>query len=292
MAPRVHLVRHAQGFHNLSVANHSMHDPLLTPLGEDQCRTLSKAFPYTDKIDLVVASPLKRTIYTALYSFPEPIEKKHLKVIALPELQETSDLPCDTGSEPAEVEREFRGKPVDLSTLQTSEGATWNSKKGRWAPHAEAIQVRAREAREWLLKRPEKEIAVVTHGGFLHYFTEDWAGHDKFQGSHHHQHHHFRLHYASEKFQPHHNHGEIDLFFNELLNDRHAGTGWANTEFRSYDFAPDGSAHLVETDESRERRAGTEKPLSKEEQKNLSRTTGTSTNSNGYQKAQAIHAKV
>lgn len=182
MPPRVHLVRHAQGFHNLSIANHSMHDPLLTSTGFEQCRKLAKEFPYTEDVDLVVASPLKRTIYTALCSFPQAIQVKHLKVIALPELQETSDLPCDTGSAPEEVEREFQGKPVDLSTLQTPEGKSWNSKQGRWAPDADAINARAADARKWLLARPEKDIVVVTHGGFLHYLTDDWTDAHKFTG--------------------------------------------------------------------------------------------------------------
>lgn len=133
-------------------------------------------------IDLVVASPLKRTVYTALYSFPEPIKSKHLKVIVLPELQETSDLPCDTGSDVPEVEKEFAGKPVDLSTLQTPEGQRWNNKTGKYAPQSDAIQGRARDARKWLMSRPEKDIVVVTHGGFLHYFTDDWAEASKFHG--------------------------------------------------------------------------------------------------------------
>lgn len=58
----------------------------------------------------------------------------------------------------------------------------WNSKRGRWASNAPAIEKRAREARVWLRelgRRAEKEgmedvnIVVVTHGGFLHYFTDD-----------------------------------------------------------------------------------------------------------------------
>lgn len=251
MPPRVHLVRHAQGFHNLSVANHSIHDPLLTPAGIEQCKTLGRDFPYTTEIDLVVASPLKRTVYTALYSFAEPIEKKKLKVIALPELQETSDLPCDTGSNPEEVDREFNGRPVDTSILASRDGKLWNSKKGRWAPNADAIIARAADARRWLLARPEKEIVVVTHGGFLHYFTEDWTGADKF-----------------------------------------AGTGWANTEYRTYTFKSSTDPTLVETPESMERRRGKEKPLSKEEQKNLQRSTTKQWEQQGYQKAKEISAKV
>ncbi|KAF2149363.1 PGAM-domain-containing protein [Myriangium duriaei CBS 260.36] len=252
MPPRVHLVRHAQGFHNLNVANHTMHDPLLTPVGIEQCRTLAKDFPYTADVDLVVASPLKRTVYTALYSFPEPIEKKKLKVIAMPELQETSDLPCDTGSDPEEIAREFQGKPLDTSALATAEGKHWNDKKGRWAPHSDAIVARAADARKWLLARPEKDIVVVTHGGFLHYFTEDWTGANKFAGS----------------------------------------TGWANTEFRTYTFQSPSDPTLVETPESRERREGKEKPLSKEEQKNLQRSATKQWEHAGYQKAKEIQAKV
>lgn len=137
-----------------------MHDPQLTSFGREQCSALQKIFPYHKNVDLIVASPIKRTIYTALLGFSEDIEKKDLKVIALPELQETSDLPCDTGSSAGEVAREFQGKPVDLSLVK--EG--WNSKKGKWAPNAKAIEGRARDAREWLKARPEQNIVVVTHG--------------------------------------------------------------------------------------------------------------------------------
>ncbi|KAF2227415.1 histidine phosphatase superfamily [Elsinoe ampelina] len=250
MPPTVHLVRHAQGFHNLSVKNHAIHDPLLTPAGIEQCRTLAKDFPFKNDVELVVASPLKRTIYTALYSFPEPIINRHLKIITMPELQETSDLPCDTGSSPAEIAKEFEGKPIDLSALETPEGQHWNDKKGKWAPHADAIIARAAAARKWLHARPEKDIVVVTHGGFLHYFTEDWTGTDRF-----------------------------------------AGTGWANTEWRTYTFRSATEATFVETPDSLSRRAGTEKPLGKEEQKNLQRTTAKQWEEQGYQKAANIHAK-
>lgn len=111
-------------------------------------------------VDLVVASPLKRTIYTALIGFEPAIRERGLKVIALPELQETSDLPCDTGSDPEEIAREFAGKPVDLDLVKQG----WNSKKMKWAPTFTAIEKRARDARLWLMARPEKEIVVVTHG--------------------------------------------------------------------------------------------------------------------------------
>lgn len=178
--PTLYLVRHAQGFHNLTVANHDMPDPLLTDYGVEQCQHLHSTFPHMDSIVLVVASPLKRTIYTALHSFRSAIEKKKLTVIALPELQETSDLPCDTGSDIKELEQEFAGKPVDLSLVRARHD--WNSKKGDWAPWADPLHARALKARQWLKQRKERHIAVVTHGGFLHYFTEDFDGYQKYTG--------------------------------------------------------------------------------------------------------------
>ncbi|KAG9235785.1 histidine phosphatase superfamily [Amylocarpus encephaloides] len=245
----LHLVRHAQGFHNLSIANHAIHDPSLTPFGESQCMAFSKDFPYHSKITHLVASPLRRTLYTCLLSFPTSVATG-TKILALPELQETSDLPCDTGSAPAKLIEEFGEKRlIDLGLVH--EG--WNSNTGRWLPSASAIEVRAREARVFLRDLgteaaaqtgEDQHIAVVTHGGYLHYFTEDWDGHEKF-----------------------------------------TGTGWANTEFRSYEFekASDETASLVETKESRKRRRGTEHPLSKDEQRELKDTAERGWSASGFQ---------
>lgn len=70
------------------------------------------------------------------------------------------------------------GKPIDLSLVEKG----WEIKEGRWAPTSGAIEKRAREARQWLRARPEKEIALVAHGGLLHYLTEDWSGSGKYTG--------------------------------------------------------------------------------------------------------------
>ena len=154
----------------------------------------------------------------------------------MPELQETSDLPCDTGSAPSVLAAEFPGT-VDLSKIS----ADWNSKKGRWSPAPSAIEARARDARRILRAlagtylqgggQGDVEMVVVTHGGFLHYLTGDWDGAERFEG-----------------------------------------TGWANCEVRSYEFAgeeADEEARLRETRESRERRRGAEISLTEDEQRDL-----------------------
>lgn len=48
---------------------YSLHDPLLTPLGETQCAELQQHLranePLADQIELIVASPMRRTLQTA-----------------------------------------------------------------------------------------------------------------------------------------------------------------------------------------------------------------------------------
>ncbi|PPJ59658.1 hypothetical protein CBER1_01217 [Cercospora berteroae] len=162
MPPTLHLVRHAQAQHNVHVNNHYLVDPCLTDLGKEQCRQLKASFPKSQHIDLIVASPLKRTIQTALIAFEDVLRSNNLRVLCLPELQETSNLPCDTGSSKEVLEKEFGDQPVDLDHVTPN----WECK-----------------VRVWLRDRPEKNIVVVTHGGFLHFFTENWSEHDLFSGT-------------------------------------------------------------------------------------------------------------
>ncbi|KAI9787844.1 MAG: hypothetical protein M1816_007411 [Peltula sp. TS41687] len=203
-----------------------MPDPVLTKKGERQSQELAKAFPYHDAVDMLVSSPLRRALQTTLMGF-QPDVQRGLKVVALPDAQETSDLPCDTGSDVMALEKEF-GKDGHVDFGLLSEG--WQVKTGRNEPTPDAIEARAKAARQWLKSRPEKNIVLVTHGGFLHYFTEDWTD-----------------------------------------SNRLPGTGWENTEFRSYQFMDEGgdNASLAETQESSQRRRGTEKPLTNDEQLQL-----------------------
>ena len=117
MPPIIHCVRHGQGVHNLSYANHDLPDPELTPLGEEQARALTTRFPGLANVELIVSSPLRRTIQTALLAFPVKLEAG-MQVLALPEVQEASELICDTGSPLPDIKAKFDGLPVDFSLVQ------------------------------------------------------------------------------------------------------------------------------------------------------------------------------
>jgi hypothetical protein len=132
-----------KGFHDLSIANHPLRGPSLTPLAVNQYRKHREDLPYMKQVGLV-ASPLKRTICKALYALDDVLCVNELQIVALPEAQETTDLSYDTSSSVDELKEEFRGKPVNLNHLSR----TWNRKDGKWFSIAENVTVRAKEAWE------------------------------------------------------------------------------------------------------------------------------------------------
>lgn len=70
---------------------------------------------------------------------------------------------------------------MDLSHIPDD----WNSKAGEWGSTDDVVTKRAAKVRQWLKARPEKNIVVVTHGGLVHYLTQDWTGDGKFEGMSH-----------------------------------------------------------------------------------------------------------
>lgn len=204
-----------------------------------------------------------------------------MKVIALAELQEVGDWPCDTGSDIAILREELEGKPVDLSRIPDD----WNKNKGEWGPADDVVKKRAAKVRQWLKARSEKNIVVVTHGGLVHYLTCDWTGDGKFEGVLY-AYIHAYIYYSvslqqflfsfllpSQSGMKTHGHSLTQRI--HRIQTCTTGTGWDNTEFRSYRFVnedpsnDDDDAAIDETPESRHRRKGTEKPLADSEEAKL-----------------------
>lgn len=104
---------------------------------------------------------------------------------------------------------------------------------------------------------------MVSHGGFLHYFTEDWEDSSQYQGM------------------------SLNPFTREVLQDpcqanNTLGTGWTNTEYRTFAFCDEfhkddlegyeiegDNASLKETVESRHRRGKNALHPTREQQKTL-----------------------
>lgn len=170
MLPRVHLVRHGQGYHQMDPLenNRQIHDPYLTEIGIEKCCKFNDFFPEYVHLDLVCASPMRRTIQTAAYCFANRIPKTSQGNILLqPLAQENTSEPCDVGSNLGTLKDEF-GSMIDLSHVPED----WYVKKGTNASTPDALRERARLLRHWLRDRQERDIVIVGHGTFWDYVTD------------------------------------------------------------------------------------------------------------------------
>lgn len=167
---RVYLLRHGQAEHNVN-EDFSIHDAVLTPLGRQQCIEFAEANPDFQNVpEVILTSAFRRTLSTTLLALPQAFERlaPQGKVILVPQLQETHDHPCDTGSDRAVLEateefKDLTSKGIDWSPLTDD----WNKNEGFYAPTLEALVARAKWVRRSVRDRPETNIVLVGHGGIF-----------------------------------------------------------------------------------------------------------------------------
>ncbi|KXJ87908.1 phosphoglycerate mutase family protein [Microdochium bolleyi] len=187
MPPIIYLVRHAESEHNVT-KDLTQRDPPLTATGFAQAETLAEVFPDSASIAIVLTSPLRRALQTTTVGFARVLCKDEtggVQVIVDPDLQERSDLPCDTGSGPAELRKEFPG--IDFGDLEDD----WFIKQGLYAADDATVVKRAQRFRTRLrdiiaalddttdgvykehsdIQR--RNVVVVTHGVFMKFLVED-----------------------------------------------------------------------------------------------------------------------
>lgn len=83
MPPTLLLIRHAQALHNVA-DDWSIHDPPLSELGIQQSRELQESLKNTEignKVELIVVSPMRRTLQTASVGLEWLIKDKGIKVL-------------------------------------------------------------------------------------------------------------------------------------------------------------------------------------------------------------------
>ncbi|KIW04271.1 uncharacterized protein PV09_04573 [Verruconis gallopava] len=165
----IHFIRHAESDHNIAPFDTRLRDPYLSQKGRIQAEALGEQFPHLQDVDLIVCSPMKRAITTALLVFKKHLLSSKKQLIALPELQELSGKPCDTGSSLAELLTEFREEPLDLNHVPHN----WESKDGAWSPTEQRTLARMTRARAWLRSRPETNIVVVGHAHCMQLLVRD-----------------------------------------------------------------------------------------------------------------------
>lgn len=174
----VHLVRHAKGAHNAAAEydysayqREDLEDALLTEEGVEQCFTLAEESQLlAEAVELVVVSPLNRTIQTAIYSFPHLLGR--VPWIARPEIRETMGKhPCDRMTPVSQKSSQY--PDIDFDALDNHEKDHDYYKYNHEREPLEHIEQRGQRFMQWLKTRPEKEIVIVTHSGFLLSFVNN-----------------------------------------------------------------------------------------------------------------------
>ncbi|KAF7591489.1 hypothetical protein BBP40_001535 [Aspergillus hancockii] len=184
MQGRIHLVRHAEGLHNLR------NDPTIpnAPLSErgfDFAEDLGHRFirEYSNSVGAIVSSPLRRAVQTSLTAFRRILHSTQYPrnsgsgvnngvMLALEaNLQEIADLPCNNGSAVDDLVAEFPELEPEIRRLDEN----WHVKTGPRSPLTQSLRERQAEILERLQKTlvdlknksMGDDIIVVTHQGVI-----------------------------------------------------------------------------------------------------------------------------
>ncbi|KAJ9705480.1 hypothetical protein PVL29_003497 [Vitis rotundifolia] len=193
----LHLVRHAQGIHNVdgdknykAYLSPEFFDAQLTHLGWQQVDNLRKhvhACGLAKRVELVITSPLLRTMQTAVGVFGGEGYKDRMDVLplmvanagecnrsAISSLDSPPFLAVELcrehlGVHPCDKRRsisdyQFLFPAIDFSLAKSDEDILW---KANVRETKEEVAARGLKFMNWLWTRKEKEIAIVTHSGFL-----------------------------------------------------------------------------------------------------------------------------
>jgi broad specificity phosphatase PhoE len=199
----LHLVRHAEGTHNLCEieSKKPIHlDARLTQRGIDQCLELS-SFTKKLQVEAVLVSPMTRCLQTARLAFPHiygPVKTNNkymvfdcgnelgacganVPFIAYEEWRETVNFLCDSRRPLHILQNEY--PHVNFQFISDDRDPLWSHYEKIFGSHDSHINRResddptglynrAHSAWRVLLDRPEKEIALVGHSAFfMHMFT-------------------------------------------------------------------------------------------------------------------------
>jgi len=152
------IIRHGEAIHNVQ-RGYPFPDPPLTERGYQEALTITVNF----RPDLIVVSPMRRTIETAFTAFPATVDANGaLPIEVWPDLREAHDAVCNHGSPVAVLQKEY--PHLDFSECN----AEWTYEKHS---HAGA-EKRAERVRRRLREHPAQKIVLLTHRGFIAHLVE------------------------------------------------------------------------------------------------------------------------
>ncbi|KAI8933409.1 hypothetical protein NX059_010024 [Plenodomus lindquistii] len=163
MPPLIHIIRHGEGLHNIQ-RGYPHPDAPLTKRGHGATKNIH--IPFTP--DLILISPMTRTIQTAINIFPwlhdSTSTTTTIPVQIWPDLRETYDAPCNRGVSRSAMQSAF--PQLDFSECHEQ----WDYPAGcidDAIARAESVRVRMKS-----LSERYDNIAVITHRGFAEFLVK------------------------------------------------------------------------------------------------------------------------
>ena len=200
----VHFQRHGQGTHNALYKQFTDEmgeppdlaetDPKKNPLllehivdapltqkGKDQCAAQRYVASKLDGVELIICSPLVRTLQTAHITFENHLDCKNVKWIAHEGVREEfGTLLCNKRRPLSETRVQFPKVDYTYMPQEQKDDILWNkyveenSNKDGIPKREELVDISHRAYHflvNFLLERPEKEMVVVGHSHWFHAMT-------------------------------------------------------------------------------------------------------------------------
>ena len=175
MNKTLYCIRHGTALHNVlfweygSQVYQKYRDTPLVAKGVEEAKKLGKTWKEIDNIELILVSPLLRTLQTASHIF----ENKNIPMLALDCIMEYpqgySDI-CNHRKTIVELKPCYPN--IDFSSI--------NKEKDIWRPDRDEtiseLNSRINELIKFIKSRKEKHIAIVSHSSYLGHFLFNKIG--------------------------------------------------------------------------------------------------------------------
>lgn len=172
----LYLIRHGKSLHNelferMGTKAFRIPDVIDSPLineGHQQSIDLGKNWEKKNEVELVLVSPLMRTLETAVNIFGDT----QIPIVCQEFLREypIGEDTCNKRSDTNTLIQKF--PTINFSDIHFKTDTLWSEKR----ESMEGLNERIRKMITYLEKRPEEKIAIVGHSSFLGKFKDNKIG--------------------------------------------------------------------------------------------------------------------
>ena len=165
----VYCIRHGTAEHNVlfkemgEKAYMMIRDSSLTELGQSESKLLGQLWIEKNNIELVIVSPLTRTLQTATNIF----KGVNVKMISLDQVKEYPASYENINHRKDRSELVVKYHPIVNFKHLPETDPLWNAETNETL---EQLETRVKQVKDFILQRKENNIAIVSHTTYLAYF--------------------------------------------------------------------------------------------------------------------------